>query len=169
MVELPTPTLEGYTFLGWFENDQLVEKLESKNYNLVAKWEKTIETKYIQKENIFLNKENNYYVLFLRHLHNIEEFIEKINQYNTYALNRGYPLIYIIDLDEFKEIYRTYESSENGMYVDEATTWDELYISERYTLISLSDVNGEKQAKYIVNGVRNVPNYLKDKYGFSTK
>ena len=55
------------------------------------------------------------------------------------------------------------------MYVDEATTWDELYISERYTLISLSDVNGEKQAKYIVNGVRNVPNYLKDKYGFSTK
>lgn len=169
MVELPTPTLEEYTFLGWFENDQLVEKLESKNYNLVAKWEKTIETKYIQKENIFLNKENNYYVLFLRHLHNIEEFIEKINQYNTYALNRGYPLIYIIDLDECKEIYRTYESSENGMYVDEATTWDELYISERYTLISLSDVNGEKQAKYIVNGVRNVPNYLKDKYGFSTK
>ena len=38
-VELPTPEKEGYIFMGWYENDKLVESLKSKDYNLVAKWE----------------------------------------------------------------------------------------------------------------------------------
>ena len=38
-VTLPTPTKEGNTFLGWFENGVKVEKLENKNYDLVARWE----------------------------------------------------------------------------------------------------------------------------------
>ena len=37
-VVLPTPTKEGYIFLGWFENGELVSTLENKNYNLVAQW-----------------------------------------------------------------------------------------------------------------------------------
>ena len=39
-VTLPTPTKEGHTFLGWYENDNLITNIENKNYNLVAKWEK---------------------------------------------------------------------------------------------------------------------------------
>ena len=39
-VVLPTPTKEGYKFLGWYENDTKVETLTAKNYTLVAKWEK---------------------------------------------------------------------------------------------------------------------------------
>lgn len=35
---LPTPVKDGYTFLGWFENDLPVEELELKNYDLIAKW-----------------------------------------------------------------------------------------------------------------------------------
>ena len=38
-VTLPIPTKEGNTFLGWFENGVKVEKLENKNYDLVARWE----------------------------------------------------------------------------------------------------------------------------------
>ena len=38
-VALPTPTKEGFKFIGWYENNTLVEKLTNKNYNLVAKWE----------------------------------------------------------------------------------------------------------------------------------
>ena len=40
-VVLPTPTKSGYKFLGWYENDTLVETLTNKNYTLVAKWEKS--------------------------------------------------------------------------------------------------------------------------------
>lgn len=39
-VVLPTPTKEDYVFVGWYEGDLLVEKLEDRDYNLDAKWEK---------------------------------------------------------------------------------------------------------------------------------
>ena len=38
-VVLPTPTKSGYKFLGWYENNTLIESLTNKNYTLVAKWE----------------------------------------------------------------------------------------------------------------------------------
>ncbi len=39
-VKLPKPTKSGFLFIGWYENDVLVETLsENKDYNLVAKWE----------------------------------------------------------------------------------------------------------------------------------
>ncbi len=38
-VTLPTPTKEGYNFIGWYENNELVSSISNKNYNLVAKWE----------------------------------------------------------------------------------------------------------------------------------
>ena len=39
-VELPTPTKEGYDFLGWYENEVLVSTIdENRDYVLVAKWE----------------------------------------------------------------------------------------------------------------------------------
>lgn len=44
-VTLPTPTKEGYEFLGWYEGDNLVTLLENKNYELIAKWKKIEEEK----------------------------------------------------------------------------------------------------------------------------
>lgn len=39
-VKLPTPTKSGYLFLGWYDaDDNKVEVLEDKNYELFAKWE----------------------------------------------------------------------------------------------------------------------------------
>ena len=38
-VVLPVPTKEGYKFLGWYEGETKVEKIENKDYVLVAKWE----------------------------------------------------------------------------------------------------------------------------------
>ncbi len=38
-VELPTPTKEGYNFIGWAENGVIVERLENRNYILTATWE----------------------------------------------------------------------------------------------------------------------------------
>lgn len=39
-VKLPTPTKEGYNFVGWFDGSTKVETITSGNYSLVAKWEK---------------------------------------------------------------------------------------------------------------------------------
>lgn len=39
---LPTPTKEGYTFLGWYEGDTLVTQLQNKDYNLKAKWQSNV-------------------------------------------------------------------------------------------------------------------------------
>ena len=41
-IKLPTPTKKGYTFLGWYENDVLINTLDTnakRDYTLVAKWE----------------------------------------------------------------------------------------------------------------------------------
>ena len=44
-VTLPTPTKDGYEFLGWYEGDNLISSLENKNYELTAKWKKIEEEK----------------------------------------------------------------------------------------------------------------------------
>ena len=38
-VELPTPTRDGYEFLGWFIGDNKVTELENQDYNLIANWQ----------------------------------------------------------------------------------------------------------------------------------
>ena len=48
-IELPTPTREGYTFLGWYEEEVKVETIENRNYELTAKWEKLLPTIFIEK------------------------------------------------------------------------------------------------------------------------
>lgn len=42
VIKLPTPTKEGYIFVGWYFDDLLVEEVKKGNYNLVAKWEKEV-------------------------------------------------------------------------------------------------------------------------------
>lgn len=37
-VALPNPTKEGYDFVGWFEKETLITKIENKNYILKARW-----------------------------------------------------------------------------------------------------------------------------------
>lgn len=164
--DLPTPTLDGYTFVGWYEDDKLVTKLDPKDYNLIAKWKKTIELLTIEKEEIF-HKEGNYYCIFVRNLHNLEEFVANINQYNTYAKYHSLPQVYVIDLVKCEEIYRSYDDNKYGIYVDGAKEWNELYISERYTLIYLTDDNETKTAKYITHTKNRVFEYLNEKYRFS--
>lgn len=163
---LPTPIYEGYTFLGWYEANNKITILENKDYHLSAKWEKTIELLKINKEDIFSN-DGEYYVLFLKNIHNIKEFTDIINQYNTTAIFYDYPKIYVIDLNDCEEIYRTY-SEDKKTFVDDAKDWNEFYISERFTLIKMS---GEsiKKASFVVSTKNNVLDYLKEKYDFFTK
>lgn len=41
-VTLPTPTKDGYNFLGWYEGETKVEAITEGNHNLVAKWEEEV-------------------------------------------------------------------------------------------------------------------------------
>ena len=57
-VELPTPTREGYVFLGWYENGKLVDTIKNKDYNLVAEWESLasrIQIDYQLGEEVYLS------------------------------------------------------------------------------------------------------------------
>ena|GEM_PF-937737 len=38
-IELPTPIKEGYRFVGWYQNGELITQLQNQNYDLVARWE----------------------------------------------------------------------------------------------------------------------------------
>lgn len=49
-VKLPTPTKDGYTFVGWFDGETKVEVITKGNYNLVAKWEKNKEDEIIDEK-----------------------------------------------------------------------------------------------------------------------
>ena len=42
IIELPTPTKEGYNFLGWYEEETFIETIEYRSYNLQAKWEEKV-------------------------------------------------------------------------------------------------------------------------------
>ena len=51
-VVLPTPTKETCKFLGWYENDVLIDSInENRDYNLIAKWENGIEIIYTNVSN----------------------------------------------------------------------------------------------------------------------
>ena len=41
-VTLPVPEKYGFTFLGWYEGNQYITQIKNKNYNLTAKWTKTV-------------------------------------------------------------------------------------------------------------------------------
>ena len=44
-VSLPTPVKEGYDFVGWYQDGELIEVVSNQNYKLTAKWE-VAPTKY---------------------------------------------------------------------------------------------------------------------------
>ena len=165
-VTLPIPQKIGFSFVGWYENDTLVKNIENKNYYLEAKWEETLDTKYVVKDKIF-DMDKDYYVLFLKSVDQLYNYINEINMYNTFANVHNLPYIYIIDLNDCEEIYRTYDG-ENKYFVDGATSWDELYINSRYTLIYLYG-EGNKEAKYVTFGKDEVLQVVKNNYNILNK
>lgn len=60
-VTLPIVKKPGFLFLGWYENDELVEEITDKNYDLVAKWQELegqVKVSYELGENVFLGNYN---------------------------------------------------------------------------------------------------------------
>ena len=57
-ISLPVPTRDGYKFLGWYEDELIVDVVSNKDYNLVANWEEIgskIQITYILEDDVILS------------------------------------------------------------------------------------------------------------------
>ena len=80
LVTLPIPQKEYYTFIGWYQNGELVTGITNQNYQLVAKWERVYQITYILNGGQFL--EDVKYIL-----QNDESYILPI------PINEGYEFV----------------------------------------------------------------------------
>lgn len=157
-IKLPTITKEGYIFIGWYENDDLVIKLENRDYNLVAHFEKLKEPDIIKAYDIFSIDRDKYYVFFVNKdaeiYSDIVDVVSRFNIINKYGIK-----VYFVDIldNDTKPIKRSYfgddgQSNTGRFYVDGVETWSELYIPKAPGLIEISIFNGKKVSKYLSDG-----------------
>lgn len=157
-VLLPIPKKEGYCFGGWYDGDNLISKVELRNYNLKARWVEIKDVVVLDEKDIFNQKED-IYIYFLKEKDIDLDTNEAIKIYNAIASVNNLPLIHYVYLDDCDVIYRGY--SENGEFtyhVDGVTTVDELYINKRKTLIKITD----GVASYILVENKELKNYFEN-------
>lgn len=165
-LELPMPTKENYIFGGWKENDKFIWKLENKNYNLDAFWIEKFDYEYIEDKDIFSQDELDYYVFIMRDgcswcekiQNDVKRYIYLTNEEQFNKVKK----LYVINLytnSVRSTIFRSYEEN-NGFYVDEAKSWDELYISSTPTLIEITEVDDVRSAKIIETGATAIKDTL---------
>lgn len=157
-VLLPIPKKEGYCFGGWYDGDNLISKVELRNYNLKARWVEIKDVVVLDEKDIFNQKED-IYIYFLKEKDIDLDTNEAIKIYNAIASVNNLPLIHYVYLDDCDVIYRGY--SENGEFtyhVDGVSTVDELYINKRKTLIKITD----GVASYILVENKELKNYFEN-------
>lgn len=169
-----TPEREGYIFLGWEYNDTIITSISGGDYTLVASW---LDEKYnrdIIDEEVFNQKEVKYLVYFMKDgCTYCNKIKEDVNDYIYKLLDEEYqnstPL-YVVNLKPSNgsksKILRSY-SGNNGegdgsTFVTGVKNWDELYIPSTPTIISISYVDGEMDAKLEGIGSTNVSKVLKN-------
>lgn len=162
---LPMPQKEGYIFIGWLHNNEIIESLENKEYYLKALWSENKEYNYIQDSDLFLQDEMDYYVYLMRDgcswCEKIKEDVLRY-QYKT-TLNNKLKKIYVVNLQTSKynsPILRTYEQSEDGFFINESYNWEELYIPSTPTLLEVKESNDTRKAFLVASGATVIKNNL---------
>ena len=155
---LAKPEKEGCLFVGWLDDDKIVESLDKKEYTLKAMWVENPEYDYIDDEDIFMQDELVYYVYLMR---NGCSWCEKIKedvlryQYKT-KLNDKLEKIYVVNLQNEKKsslILRTYNNEvDDGFMVKGVHKWDDLYIPSTPTLLEIRESNDSRDVRLVANG-----------------
>ena len=155
---LAKPEKEGCLFVGWLDDDKIVESLDKKEYTLKAMWVENPEYDYIDDEDIFMQDELVYYVYLMR---NGCSWCEKIKedvlryQYKT-KLNDKLEKIYVVNLQNEKKsslILRTYNNDvDDGFMVKGVHKWDDLYIPSTPTLLEIRESNDSRDVRLVANG-----------------
>ena len=162
-VLLPIPKKEGFCFSGWYEGDELINKVESRNYNLKAHWVEMKDVVVLEEKDIY-NGEKDIYIYFLKEKDIDDDTNEVIKIYNAIASANNLPLIYYVFLDKCEIIYRGYYESDVITYhIDGVTTIDDLYILKRKTLIKIT--NGV--SSYILDENKELKNYFENETGIN--
>lgn len=110
-VTLYTPTKDGYDFIGWYEGENKITKIENRNYNLVAKWTESI----IEDDSLVITSEiENLYVGYDTYLTvdgysdlslfdiiiSNEDIIQMDDEYYFKGLKAGYAqIIFVLKTD----------------------------------------------------------------------
>ena len=160
-VLLPIPKKEGYCFGGWFENAEVVNKIELRNYNLQAKWVELEDIKVICENDIFSQKKDSY-IYFVRENDIKEDTNEVIKIYNAIASAGKNLVLYLVYLEDCEVVYRGYTVDGEFTYkIDGVTDINDLYINNRTILIKIE--NGI--AKYILSGNKALKEFLEEEAG----
>ena len=155
-VLLPIPKKEGFCFGGWYEDNELISKIELRNYNLKAHWVEIKDVLVIDEKDIF-NQEKDIYIYFLKEKDIDNDTNEVIKIYNAIANENNLPLIYYVYLDNCEVIYRGYNEDDTFTHhIDGVSEIDDLYILKRKTFVKITD----GIAKYILVENKELKNYL---------
>ena len=160
-VLLPIPKKEGYCFGGWFENSEVVNKIELRNYNLQAKWVELEDIKIISENDIFSQKKDSY-IYFVRENDIKEDTNEVIKIYNAIASAGKNLVLYLVYLEDCEVVYRGYTVDGEFTYkIDGVTDINDLYINNRTILIKIE----KGIAKYILSGNKALKEFLEEEAG----
>ena len=162
---LPVPVRDGYIFVGWEdkENKEIIVEIENKNYNLKALWKGLDDVKFIKDEEVFLQNDSEYYVLFVEKGSNTYKTILEIALKYQYKQDIEIPL-YVIDVKD-SIIKRAYndggEGYNNKFFVTGCKNWDELYIYATPSMIKVTN-DGVLTVKYLNCHLKDVRSFLEN-------
>ena len=179
--DLPNPTKEGYIFVGWYDGEKFVEKLNGKDYSLKAIFIEPFEYTTIEDKMIFNQEETEYFVYIYRDgcswcskiKNDVLKYITKIGFDNYKSSTK----VYIINLTQDgnrSKMFRTYtgedgEALDSSFYVSKATKYDEIYLASTPALLKVNANNDLVQATLLANGASKVVKEMNNGLVFGTE
>lgn len=156
---LPEISRDGYIFIGYSYNNEIITSFENKNYELKVVWAEKGKINTIKDTDVFNQQEESYYIVFITpKMAKYEEIIDLIIKYQN--LNKD-KLLYVVDISN-SIINRAYNKSggegyNNKFYCTKAREYDELYI---YATPSIIEINKNNDNRYIGAYSSEVISYL---------
>lgn len=166
--KLPSATKEGFIFVGWFDGEIFIEKLEDKDYQLEAIFIESFEYETISESMIFNQEESEYFIYIYRDgcswcnkiKEDVQKYIYKISLDNYKSSIRVY-VINLMQDGKKSKMFRTYDQDDydegyEGFFVSKAKKYDEIYIPTTPALIKVEAKGEDVSAHVLAKGASTV-------------
>ena len=144
-IELPTPIREGYIFVGWEYNGNIITDVQYQNYKLNAKWVSINDGITISIEDLLI-KDGKYYVIFVSEkMTKYTEIMQMVIEYQYKSQNNDLFICYSKNtvIDE-RYLGNDGEGYNKTFYVSKANSYEELRIPFTPCLISFDNTDERK-------------------------